>query len=170
MPVPKENTIDTTWVHNRDVTTSNASSVVLYRKVLSYLKQRSMVLICSCGANHSYTVLLCIDLWGSLAFVPWCSPTLSMWTVSKPDVWFFVSFRFFGFFCLICLEGFFFCLFWFFVQAFFFFLLSKPHTVFILTAHSSSNSEWFFLGGLSLSQKMTPQSLLYLFCICEMFK
>jgi len=52
MPVLQENTIDKTWVHNRDVKTSNASSFVLYRKVLSYLKQRSMVLICSCGANH----------------------------------------------------------------------------------------------------------------------
>lgn len=52
MPVLKENTIDKTWVHNRDVKTSNASSFVPYRKVLSYLKQRSMVLICSCGANH----------------------------------------------------------------------------------------------------------------------
>lgn len=28
MPVPKENTIDKTWVHNRDVKTSNASSFV----------------------------------------------------------------------------------------------------------------------------------------------
>lgn len=44
MPVRKENTIDKTWVHNRDVKTSNASSYVPYRKVLSYLKQRSMVL------------------------------------------------------------------------------------------------------------------------------
>lgn len=52
MPVPKENTIDKTWVHNRDVMTSNASRFVPYRKVLSYLKQRSMVLLCSCGANH----------------------------------------------------------------------------------------------------------------------
>ena len=52
MPVLKENTIDKTWVHNRDVKTSNASSFVPYRKVLSYLKQRYMVLICSCGANH----------------------------------------------------------------------------------------------------------------------
>lgn len=52
MPVPKENTIDKTWVHNRDVKTSNASRFVPYRKVLSYLKQRSMVLLCSCGANH----------------------------------------------------------------------------------------------------------------------
>lgn len=62
MPVPKENTINKIGVHNRDVKTSNASSFVPYRKVLSYLKQRSMVLICSCGANHSFTVLLCIDL------------------------------------------------------------------------------------------------------------
>lgn len=52
MPVRKENTIDKTWVHNRDVKTSNASSFVPYRKVLSYLKQRYMVLLCSCGANH----------------------------------------------------------------------------------------------------------------------
>lgn len=70
MPVPKENTIDKTWVHNRDVKTSNASSFVPYRKVLSYLKQRSMVLRCNCGANHFVTVLLCIDLWGVLHSSP----------------------------------------------------------------------------------------------------
>lgn len=54
MPVPRENTINKTWVHNRDVQTSNASSLVPYRKVLTYLKQRSMVLICSCGAKTTF--------------------------------------------------------------------------------------------------------------------
>lgn len=58
--IPKENTINKTWVHNRDVKTSNASSFVPYRKVLSDLKQRSMVLICSCGRNH---FIHCITLY-----------------------------------------------------------------------------------------------------------
>jgi len=87
MPVLQENTIDKTWVHNWDVETSNASSFVRYRKVFIYLRQRSMVLICSCGADHFLLYYFVLTL-RSLAFVPWYSPTLSRWNVSKPDVWF----------------------------------------------------------------------------------
>lgn len=61
MPVPKENTFDKTWVHNRDVKTSNASSFVLYRKVLSYLKQRSNGANMQLWSKPLFTVLLCID-------------------------------------------------------------------------------------------------------------
>lgn len=162
--MPVENTIDKTWVHNRDV---NASSFVPYRKVLSYLKQRSMVLTCSCGANHSllyYFVLTFEESCVHLLILPHFKQVECS---QKTNVCSFVLFYlvlFFLFFFFVLSRSFF-C-FGFFVQAFL--TLPIPHPVFILTAHISSNSDRFLVN-LSLS-KMTPQSLLYLFCICEMFK
>jgi len=64
MPVLIENTIDKTWVHNRDVISFKASNSVLCQKVLDYLKRKPMVLERSSGANHFFSVLLCVDLVG----------------------------------------------------------------------------------------------------------
>jgi len=114
MPVLKENTIDKTWVHNRDVKTSNASSFVPYRKVLSYLKQRSMVLICSCGANH-FLLYYFVLTFEESCIVPWYSPTLSRWNLMPG----FCFFYFVLFFFVLSRSFFFICLFVFFVQAFY---------------------------------------------------
>lgn len=132
------------------------------------LIEAEMVLIRS-STNHSWLFYFVLTFEKS-CIGPVMFPTLSMWNGPKSDVcsFGFVSLLFvlFFFFFKSCL-GFFFFWFCFFVQA----LEIKSHSVFMLTPHISSNSKRF-LGGLclSLSQKMAPQRLLYLFCICEMFK
>jgi len=154
MPVRKENTINKTWVHNRDVKTSNASSFVPYRKVLSYLKQRSMVLICSCGANH-FLLYYFVLTFEESCIVPWYSPTLSRWNLMSGFCFFFLIL-----FCsfLFCLEVFFFRLFVCFVFLFRLFTLQIPHSV-----HTDSTyfiQFWMvFRRPLSLSKSDTTKSI-----------
>lgn len=62
MPVPKENTIDTTLVHNRDVQTSNASSFVPYRRGAQLLEAKINGANMQLWSKPLFTVLLCIDL------------------------------------------------------------------------------------------------------------
>lgn len=62
MPVPKENTFDKTWVHNRDVKTSNASSFVPYRKGAQLLEAEIYGAKMQLWSKPLFTVLLCIDI------------------------------------------------------------------------------------------------------------
>lgn len=153
-------------IHNRDVQTFDASSFVLYRKVLTYLKQRSngakMQLWNKTTFSLYYFVLAFEKSWVGLLMLPHFK---HVEMVLNPN------------FCLV--SKFDFCLGFVFLFHYFFNLAGTPPTptdLFVLTAYNLNPITFFFKCwplpfSLSLSLKqMTPQSLLYLFCICEMFK
>lgn len=99
-----------------------------------------MVLIRSCGTNH-FLLYYFVLTFEESCIGPVMFPTLSMWNGPNSDVcfFFFVSLLFVLFFILILSRIFFFGLFRF-VQAL---EIYKTHSVFMLIAHISPNSNGF---------------------------